>query len=182
MTTDNKQKKIVEDLIVDLKSDDEKRLTSALKRVRSKGSEEVVPWMFKLIEKDVSAKIKEEAREIILELKSTKAIPALLEQLKSNNPKARELALSAFWHTSFNAKEHIDKFVETAINGTFMEVLEAYTIIDNLEGPFDEVVIIESQLQLKKYFAANKENNEKNELLMTIATIIDSFEQAVYSD
>lgn len=182
MTVDNKQKKLIDDLVLDLQSNDEKRLASALKRVRAKGSEEVVPWLFKLIEKKVDKLIQEEAKQIILELKSTKAIPALLNQLKSENPKARELALSAFWHSSFNAKEHIDKFVEAAINGSFMETLEAYTIIDNLEGPFDEVVIIESQLLLKKYFTENKEKNDKNELLITIATIIDTFEKTVYSD
>lgn len=181
--TEEKHKKLVEDLIIDLKSGDEKRLTSALKRVRSKGSEEVVPWLFRLVESDdLNSKIREESRAIILELKSTKAIPALLKELNSENPTSRELALSAFWHSSFNAKEHLDKFVEAAIKGSFMETLEAYTVIDNLDGPFDEVVVIESQLLLKKYFSENRDKSDKNELLASISTILDNFEKTIYSD
>lgn len=178
----NKNKKIVEDLIVDLKSKDNKILTSALKRVRSKGNEAVLPYLFKLTDADVAQTVKDDARAVILELKSTAAIPFLLEVLEGDNAAHRELALAAFWNSSFNAKEHIDKFVKAAIKGTYMEALEAYTVIENLDGPFDEVVIIEAQLLMKQYFSEHKEKNEKYELLVSIVAALDKFEKSVMDD
>lgn len=175
----NKQDKLIQDLIVDLESKDNKVLTSALKRVRSKGTEAVLPSLFKLTDGDFPDSIKEEAKTIILELKSTAAIPYLLDVLKGDNSAHRELVLSAFWHSSFNAKEHIDKFVQAAIRGSYMEALEAYTVIDNLDGPFDEIVIIEAQLLLKKYFSERKEKTDKHDLLLSIVSTLDEYEKTV---
>ncbi len=183
MKQDEKKKKIVQDLILDLSSKDPKILTSALKRVRSKGSEDLVFALFKLTDReDTPEKIKEEAKTILLELKSTAAIPKLLEVLEGDNPYHREIALSAFWNSSYNAKEHIDKFVKAAINGGYMEALEAFTVIDNLDGPFDEVVIIEAQLLLKQHFSEQKEKTETHDLLVSIVAKLDQMEQTVYSD
>jgi HEAT repeat protein len=179
MTDTDKQKKLIEDLILDLKSEDPKTLTSALKRVRSKGNEAVIPYLFKLIEGENTPKIKAEAKKIILELKTTAAIPELLNQLQSENPEARELALGAFWQTGFNAFEHIDAFVLAASKGTYMEAVEAYTIIDNLDGPFVEEPIIEGQLILKQYFSDNNTDDEKYELMKSIALALDNYEQTI---
>jgi hypothetical protein len=179
MTEQEKQAKIVEDLIVDLNSDNPKTLTSALKRVRAKGNESVVPSLFKIIETTEEETLKEETKKIILELKTTEAIPVLLEQLNSDSAELRELALASFWQSGFNAFEHIDKFVLTAVKGTFMETVEAYTIIDNLEGPFIEEPIIEAQLILKKYFSENKESDEKYELMKSMVAALDNYEQSI---
>lgn len=179
MTEQEKQNKIVEDLIVDLNSGNPKTMTSALKRVRAKGTEAVIPSLFKIIETSKEETLKEETKKIILELKSTAAIPALLEQLDNNSAEVRELVLSAFWQTGFNAFEHIDKFVLAASKGTFMEAVEAYTVIDNLEGPFIEEPIIEAQLILKKYFSDNEQSDEKYDLMKSIAVILDNYEQSI---
>lgn len=178
----NKQNKIVEDLIRDLQSKDDKILTSALKRVRSKGSEAVLPYLFALTDADVAQPIKDDARAIILELKSTPAIDYLLKVLEGDNSAHRELALSAFWNSSYNAKEHIDKFAKAATRGSYMEALEAYTVIENLDGPFDEIVIIEAQLIMKQYFSENKEKDEKYDLLVSIVATLDKFEQSVMDE
>ena len=80
MTTEEKNNKIVEDLLKDLRTNDPKTLTSALKRVRSKGNEKVIPSLFKIIEESTEESIVEESKKISLELKSTAAIPDLLEE------------------------------------------------------------------------------------------------------
>ena len=180
MTTNDKNNKIVEDLLLVLASNDPKTLTSALKRVRSKGNEKVIPALFKLIEKNEEESIVEESKNIILELKSTAAIPYLLKELETNkNSSTRELVLNSFWQTGFNAHEHMDKFVKAATKGTFMEAFEAYTIIDNLEGPFEEESIMEAQLILKSYFSENHDEDEKFEILKNIAKQLANYELTI---
>ena len=65
-----KQNKLIDDLISDLSSKDSKNLASALKRVRSKGSEKVIPALVSIIENNEEPKLVEEAKSIILELQS----------------------------------------------------------------------------------------------------------------
>ena len=148
-----KQNKLIDDLLQDLASNDPKILTSALKRVRSKGTERVIPSLISLFENCETASVAAEAKNIILELKSTASIPYLLTELETNpNAETRELILNSFWHTGFNAHQYIDKFVAAALKGSYMEAFEASTIIDNLDGPFEEEPIMEAQLNLKILF------------------------------
>jgi HEAT repeat protein len=176
---ETKNDSLIKDLILDLASKDNKTLMSALKRVRSKGSEKVIPSLFHLIEKNEDALIKNEAQSIILELKSTATIPFLLEQLSHEKEEMRLLALNAFWQTGFNSHENMDKFVTAAIKGSFMEAFEAYTIIDNLEGPFEEENIMEAQLVLKSYFSMANEDEEKFPIMKNIAKQLANFELSI---
>lgn len=176
----SKQNKLIKDLLLDLASDNEKILLSALKRVRSKGNESVIPSLIKIIENNKSEKITTEAKGILLELKSTAAIPLLLEELENNpNSETRELVLNSFWHAGFNAHEHIEKFVAAAIKGSYMEAFEAYTVIDNLEGPFEEEVIMEAQLNLKSYFSSASESDEKYQIITNIAKQLANYELTI---
>ncbi len=180
MEAEKKQNKLIDDLIQDLSSKDPKILTSALKRVRSKGNEKVIPSLFNIIESNPESKLVDEAKSIILELKSTASIPYLLEVLENhNNSEIRELVLSSFWQTGFNAHQHIDKFVTAATKGSYMEAFEAYTVIDNLEGPFEEESIMEAQLVLKTYFSANNDEDEKFAILKNIAKQLANYELTI---
>ena len=175
-----KQNKMGEDLLKDLESNDPKILTSALKRVRSKGTERVIPSLISLIEHCETASVAAEAKNIILELKSTASIPYLLTELETNtNSAIRELILNSFWHTGFNAHQYIDKFVAAALKGTYMEAFEASTVIENLDGPFEEEPIMEAQLSLKSYFSEADENDEKYVILKNIAKHLANYELSI---
>ena len=180
MEVQKKNDKLVADLLLDLASKDMKILASALKRVRSKGTEKVIPSLISIIENCEEANLAQEAKNIILELKSTASIPYLLEVLENHeNSEIRELVLSSFWQTGFNAHQHIEKFVTAAIKGSYMEAFEAYTVIDNLEGPFDEEPIMEAQLVLKSYFATDNEEDEKFEIIKNIAKQLANYELTI---
>ena len=172
-----KQTKLIDDLISDLSSKDSKNLASALKRVRSKVSEKVIPALVSIIENNEEPKLVEEAKSIILELKSTASIPYLLDILENHkNSEIRELILNSFWQTGFNAHQYIDKYVLAATKGSYMEAFEADTIIDNLEGPFEEEPIMEAQLILKSYFSTADEKDEKYTILKNIAKQLANYE------
>jgi hypothetical protein len=69
--------------------------------------------------------------------------------------------------------------VTAAIKGSFMEAFEAYTIIDNLEGPFEEENIMEAQLVLKSYFSMANEDEEKFSIMKKIAKQLADFELSI---
>ena len=175
-----KQDKLIKDLLLDLASKDDKTVFSGLKRVRSKGNESIVPSLIHLIENHENEKITEEAKGILLELKSTATIPFLIQELGSNpNSETRELILNSFWHSGFNAHEYMENFVSAAVKGSYMEAFEAYTVIDNLEGPFEEENIIEAQLVLKTYFSQADDSDEKYQILTNIAKQLANYELSI---
>ncbi len=163
---------MVAQIILDLGSDNEETVLKAVKNTRSKGTEQIIPSLFTAFERG-SESVQEEIRKLLGELKSTSTMEPLIDQLGSDNEECRKLALSAIWSSGLNANDYIDEIVQVAINGSFMEAFEALTIIENLEPPFEEEVILNSQLMLKEYFARERKS-EGDDLLRTITTIINS--------
>ena len=74
--------------------------------------------------------------------------------------------------------DYIDEIIQTVIHGDFQEAFEALTIIENLEPPFDEEVILNSQLMLNQYFNKNTPA-EKDSLVKEIASIINRIGQQI---
>ena len=178
MTTKEKQQKLIKDLINDYNSTDINVVISALNRTKSKGSAELIPHLIQLFENS-ELEIKNEVVSIFHSLKTEYAIEPLLDLLKHNNSEVRELVLSAFWNSSLDVSESIEKIVQAAKDGSYMEAVEAYTVIDNLEGPFEEASIIESKLYLTEYFSNYDEKEEKYELMKSIALSIDNYERLI---
>jgi hypothetical protein len=79
----------------------------------------------------------------------------------------RHILLSAIWNMKVDFSNYIDDFVEIATKGTFMEALDCLTIIENLEGPFLEEDILESQLHLKNYLESNPPIDEQRAHLLS---------------
>ncbi len=70
-----------------------------------------------------------------------------------------------------NPAANIDVFTRIAVDGDYMEALEALTVIENLEGPFEEHTVLESLLKLKTYLDEDVDE-EKKTLISTIQQIV----------
>jgi len=122
--------------------------------------------------------IQEAITKLVNELKSTNAVEPLIKQLSSPQENCRLLALSAIWNSGLNVNEYVDEIIQSATNGSFMEAFEALTIIENLDPPFEEEVILNSQLILNQYFNSTT-SPERDRLLKDIAVIISSVSSTV---
>ena len=61
-----------------------------------------------------------------------------------------------------------------------METLECLTIIENMEGPFMEEDILESQLHLKRYLEGEgQQDKQKAQLLSEIALLIKDINEGL---
>lgn len=168
MSENKKVPKVYQQLVADLKSNDEKKQLSGLKKVRSKGRPEIVPALFRLYERSNSEKIKAEVQTILGELKSTETTEHLINELVSEAEETRILALSSIWSAGLDPSEYLDELVQCAINGSFMECFEVLTIFENLDTLPEEEVILNAQLMLKQYFSEDP-TDEKVDLLKKIA-------------
>lgn len=168
-----KTSQVVAQIMIDLGSDNEDTVLKAVKKTRSKGTEQIIPTLFKTFTETGSERVKKEITELLSELKSSQVVEALIDQLSLEDESGRRLALTAIWSSGLDANDFVDEIVQAAIRGSFMESFEALTIIENLEPPFEEEVILNSQLMLKQYFTEER-TTEKDDVLRTITALINN--------
>ena len=95
----------------------------------------------------------------------------------------RHQILTSIWNCKIDYSEFIADFVAIACDGNFMETFECLTILENLEGPFEERHILECQLLLKEYIESNSAvDKKKSQVMSDIASLIKSFDLEVDDD
>jgi len=95
----------------------------------------------------------------------------------SNYLSIRQELLSTMWNNKLDYTYFLPEFVEIAVEGSFMEALECLTIIENLEGPFEERHILESQLHLKEYINdKSPKDPQKAQIMSEIALLIKDYD------
>jgi hypothetical protein len=174
------QKRIINEIIEDLGSSDDKIVLDALKRVRAKGNPLVIPTIIKTFQESDSEKVQIEIKNILSELKSKDAVEPLIESLDEADGPVKELILYGLWNSNLNPIEHIAKIVDVSCKGDYMVALEGLTIIENLEGPFDEVVINDTKLILNDYFG--QKEDEKTPLIASILGFVQQFESFLINE
>lgn len=178
--SEGKQQKVkVKQLIDELTSGNQAKISASIKALQANGDITILEPMVGILLTDISAKTKGEVLEFLSSLKDTSAVDEIMRILKdSNYEKVRQLLLSTMWNSPLNYSYYLPEFVEIAVEGDFMEALECLTIIENLEGPFEERHVLESQLHLQEY-AKDTEPKEpkKAQIISEIAILIKDFDK-----
>lgn len=166
-------------ILEDLKSNDVKKLTKALKSLESHGNTSVIIPLADKLMSGVSEKIKGDIVELLSSLKDTSVCADIMDIIEDvKYLPIRQTMLSTIWNTKVDFSDYIDEFVLIATTGSFLETLECLTIIENLEGPFMEENILECQLHLKDYMERTTDPDPKKaELLSEIAILIKDFNE-----
>ncbi len=182
ITQAEKQRKLkLTKLVDDFSKGDSKTQLKALKSLQIHGDETAVTPLINVWIKGLSEPVEKELIEFFSSLKNTDSTEEIMNAV--NNPKFKEKRrelLSTIWNTKVDYSDYLSQFVGIAIEGDFMDTLECLTIIENLEGPFSEENLYESQLHIQKYAENRKSTtDEKATLMSEIAILIKDFEEKV---
>ena len=91
--------------------------------------------------------------------------------------------INSIWNSKLDYSGYIADMVFLAIEGDFMKSVECLTVIENMQGPFEEHDLLEAQLYLKEYHSNRiNESDQKNEIISDIATFIKDQNEGVDSD
>lgn len=178
--SEGKQQKLkIKQLIDELTSGNQAKISVSIKALQANGDITILEPMVALLRTDLSAKIKGEVLEFLSSLKDTSAVDEIMRILKdSNYEQVRQQLLSTMWNSPLNYSYYLPEFVEIAVEGDFMEALECLTIIENLEGPFEERHVLESQLHLQEYAKDTEPKDPKKaQIISEIAILIKDFDQ-----
>lgn len=161
-------------ILMDLGSEDEKKISKAIKALEANGDPSVIKPLSEKLLSGVSEKNQKEILELFSSFKDSNVTAEMMDVIEdSRYLPIRQLLLSTVWNTKVDFSDYIDEFVQIAVDGDFMETLDCLTIIENMEGPFMEENILEAQLHLKNYLEQQGDNDQqKAQLLSEIALLL----------
>jgi uncharacterized Zn finger protein len=139
---------------------------------------ESLPALVSIFHENLSDKNREELLAFFNNLSAEGAQETMIQVLYDPaNLAIRQEVLSTIWNSRLDYSSNLAEFVEIAIDGDYLEALECLTIIENLEGPFEESDILEAQLHLKEYLEQGQKNDQKAILISEIALLIKNFNE-----
>ena len=165
-------------LLADVQSGVPAKVTAALDALQVSGKDSIVEPLIRAIKLQTDEENIAEIIEFLSSLKSTSASKEVMACLK--NPELADLKiqiLSTIWNSPLDYSEYLAEFVHLAVRGDFSTILECLTILENLNGPFEEADILESQLLLKAYYEGNARDAQKDPLMDEIALLVKDFDR-----
>ena len=171
-TKDDKLKALVNEFKVAQGNEDDKGLLAVLKKMRSKGAVSLLPLLLDTLLETKSESVKQAILGMLNDLKQSAAIPVLIEAIQNPTYEAirREL-IAVFWESSLDASNELPVLAQVAIESEFMTTFECLTVVEHLDGPFQEEIVLDAMVILQAYLGKNIEE-EKRELLLTMYSIM----------
>jgi hypothetical protein len=168
----------IKQLLIDLNSGSAPKISSALKSLQVNGDLSVIRPIVEILKTKMSHQTETEVLNFLGDLKVTSASEEIMAILKDDHfLDVRQKLLSTIWNCKIDYSHFIAEFVEIACDGNFMESLECLTILENLDGPFEEHHILECQLHLKEYMEDTAAKDvQKAQIMSEIALLLREFD------
>ena len=176
-----KENKKLNQILIDLRSNDSKKISKAIKALEAHGDSSVILPLAEVLLSGVDAKNEADILELLSSLKDSSVVVEIMDVIEDERfEKIRQKMLTTVWNTKVDFSDYIDSFVEIAVKGDFMEALDCLTIIENMEGPFMEESILESQLHLKNYLeSSDSKDPQKAQMISEIALKIKDINRSL---
>lgn len=146
-------------LIQQLESKESSEVSSAIKSLKTHGTIDAIFPLIDTWRKTSSQNIKDEVHEVFSSLKISNAQKLILEALNDKkNESIKQQLLNSIWNSGIDYADYVKEIVAIAIDSNYMEIFECITIIENLEGPFEEQIIMDSIWIIKE----NGKNVDEN--------------------
>ena len=160
-----------------LLSDDEKMFDSMIKFLEKNGKLEYLSKIIGLLNK-INDERKAKVFSFLSKLKQKDAAPIMMEIVKDEKNKPfQDLILNTFWNSSIDYSPYFSDFVEISCKGRYITALECLTILENLNGPFNEGQMLDSQIHLKNYLELGKKQDDKATFISEIAVFVKNINE-----
>lgn len=169
----------IKQIKLDLRSNDRDKVLKAIKSIESNGDVTVIPVLCDILIEGSDDKVKKVILELFSSFKDSNVANTMMDMIGDEKYSSiRRDLLVTVWNTNVDFSYFIDDFVAIATEGDFMDAVECLTIIENMEGPFMEESILESQLHLKNYLeSGNMDDRQKAAIISEIAVLIKEFNE-----
>lgn len=170
MAEDSKE---VKEILKDLQASDEKIVLDAIKRNRKEGNSKTFEALLNTLKETDEPTVEAAIIEFLFDLKDQSAKDILIQKLENNSlAYYNSFLVATFWQSSIDGSDHLDLFVQKAIEGDYMTCLEALTVIENFDSAFSETEIQDCLFDLEEAIAEEQEADKKL-LLQNLKEVIE---------
>jgi len=114
-----------------LDSDDPGIVTPAIYEIRNSGSVNMIPYLFKKINRKTPFEVRTEILSLLSEIKSADAVPVIVTSLESRDFGEYLAALiAACWQSGLDFSAHLRTFAKFFIQGDYITALESFTLLE----------------------------------------------------
>ncbi len=179
MAKESKQKIKITRLLEDLNSGNDSKFNAAIKSLQVHGDITAIEPLVEMLMGNLSDSQKSALIELLSTLNISDAPEEIIRLVREDKYlSVRPILLGSIWNSKLDYSHYLSDFVEIAVDGDYLDTLECLTIIENLEGPFEERHILESQLFLRDYIESDGKSKDarKAVLISEIALLLKDFD------
>jgi HEAT repeat protein len=117
-----------------LLSDDDAQVLTALARVEEQGDARAIRPLLTALAKSRDGKVQQRITGMLYQIKVKDAVPELMAALDEPTLlDVRRTVLATFWNAGLDVRDHLERFVDLAVEGDAEECFECLTVIENQE-------------------------------------------------
>lgn len=166
-------------ILDDLKSSKPEKVTLALDSLQVYGDYTIIEPLFQFMLETDNNESKSLVLEFLCNLKDSKSMLMVMDALHQAKFKSIQIEiLTTIWNSPLDYSEYLADFVKLAVENDYLIALECLTVLENLDGPFEESSLLESQLYLKDYYEGKHiKSKEKDQFMSEIALLLKDFDR-----
>ena len=159
------------EILTNLKSTDTQSLLETIGQIRKAGNSLVLGELIELLHQTEVVEIKKSILNLLSELKDKPSAHALINAIKSEKyVNERAELIACCWQNGLNYNEYLPFFIDLVINEEFLIAFEAFTVIENMTGRIEDVIIDNEVIKLNEALVNSSE--QKAYLLNGLLAII----------
>ncbi len=167
MSTAKQQQQKLNQLYQDLASGTDAKVSAAIKAFHVHGNAGTITVLLNAWVNDELVGHENELFELLIGIKDTSTIEPFMDAFRDAKfQKIQRALVNVFWNSKLDFSPYLADFVLYAIEGDFMDCLEALTLIEQFDETISESAILETQILLKEYFGSETDKTSQKYLLM----------------
>lgn len=162
----------LDNIIKDLNSTDETKITTAIKQLRKHGNAKAIEPLFDKYISSANEIIKEDITSLLFDLKDESVVAEIIRLMsKAKFETIKPFIISILWQAAIDSSNFISDLVKEAIKGDYMTCIEVLTVIESYDSSFNEEEIEDLKFDLDE--AIDEADVEKQKLLITIKSVLE---------
>lgn len=121
-----------------LQGSDRQTLVAAINEIRNDDITEIIPDLIAFLSRPSEKELHDAVYTLFDELKLISAIPAMMESIgQCADKKVQARLIRSCWYNNLNYAAYLPYFVEIFLHEDFETAYDAFTVIENMQGPLD---------------------------------------------
>jgi len=163
------------ELIAQLTSGNEAKLAEAITKVKTVGDATLIPDLLTVLAETDDMAAASAIALTLFDLKDAEALDVMIDHLMDERFQSiRVQMLAACWQCGLDTSHRLPVFLNVALLGDYLEVLEVLTILENWDGFADQLTLRE-EIHRFKDAISELEISEAEDLYMSIIEVLNGY-------